>query len=241
VGITRSIVKRVGGKTADRAIDDVATRLAGLTASTIDTAIRTRGIAIAVDADVFRLAHPELDAGAVERQLVRERARRGGATGLASGLPSIVAGPGTLVEVAAALADAVAVTYGQVSLVLALAHLRGRPVSEVEKRRLDVLLTLGLAADVVKRDGVLLDADGISIDPRTTETLAPEVVGRINRQIGERIVAKVARRRATALAGRLVPLGVGVVVAGWEDYRMLGSVGKAAIRYLDMAEAAREP
>ncbi len=239
MGLTRTIVKRVGGKTVDRVLDDAATRLAGITATAIDATIRTRGTAIAVDADVFRLAHGELEPAALERQLVRERARRGGAAGLASGLPSIVPGAGTAVEVAAAFADAVAVTYAEVSLVLALCHLRGRDTSNVEARRLDVLLVLGLQAEVVKRVGNMLEADGVTIDPRATASLAPEVVGRINRDIGERIVAKVARRRAAVLAGRLVPLGVGVAVAGWEDFRLLASVGKTAVSYLDMSEPAR--
>ena len=50
---------------------------------------------------------------------------------------------------------------------------------------------------------------------------------------------KFARRRAIALAGRMMPLGIGVAVAGMEDFRSVGSAGSAARKYFDLVESAR--
>ena len=51
----------------------------------------------------------------------------------------MVVGPGTVVEVAAAFADSAAVTYAEVSLILALAHLRGRDIRDIEARKETVM------------------------------------------------------------------------------------------------------
>jgi hypothetical protein len=64
-----------------------------------------------------------------------------------------------------------------------------------------------------------------------------ELVGRVTRELGDRIVTKVAKRRAAGLVGRLVPFGVGVAVAGVEDYRWVASVGRTARRYFDQRHA----
>ena len=64
------------------------------------------------------------------------------------------------------------------------------------------------------------------------------MVGRINRELGDRVTMKFARRRAIALAGRMMPLGIGVAVAGVEDFRDVGSAGRAARKLFDLVEGA---
>jgi hypothetical protein len=239
MGLSTAIAKRVGGAAAGPALDEVANRFAEITRSALDTVVRTRAPMIAAEADIFRLLHPDLDQARLERAIIRARSRRGGATGVASGLPSMVVGPGTVVEVAAAFADAAAVTYAEVSLILALAHLRGRDIRDIESRRLDVLLSIGIQTGVVEiKDGMLRSGEHV-LDPAKLDDLPDEVVGRINRELGDRVGMKFARRRAIALAGRMMPLGIGVAVAGVEDFRSVGSAGGAARKYFDLVETAR--
>ncbi len=240
MGVGTGIAKRVGGRAAAPLIDEAAARLGVITRDVIDSVVRTRGVSIAADADVFRLRHPDLDAAALARALVRDRARRGGATGFATGLPSVIVGVGTAVEVAAALADAALITYAEVSLVLALAHLRGRDLEDIEARRLDVLLAIGLHRGAVRRgsDGSLR-AGPDRLDVATLDALPDAVVGRINRALADRVIAKVVRRRAAVLAGRLLPLGIGAAVAAVEDFRSVGGVGRSALKLFDLIDSAR--
>ena len=171
MGLSTAIAKRVGGVAAGPALDEVANRFAEITRSALDTVVRTRAPMIAAEADIFRLLHPDLDEARLERAIIRARARRGGATGVASGLPSLVVGPGTVVEVAAAFADAAAVTYAEVSLILALAHLRGRDIRDIESRRLDVLLSIGIQTGVVEiKDGMLRSGEHV-LDPAKLDDL----------------------------------------------------------------------
>jgi hypothetical protein len=239
MGLSTAIVKRVGGRALGPAIDELSNRFAVVTRSALDTVVRTRAAAIAADVDVFRLQRPGLDRPALERALIRHRARKGGLVGIASGLPSVVVGIGTAVEVAAAVSDAAAITYAEVSEVLAIAYLRGRDLADIESRRLDVLLTMGLATGAVKiKDGALYAGDR-RLDPAGLDELPDDVVGAINRDLADRVIMKFARRRAAVLAGRLLPLGIGATVAGVEDFRSVGGVGRMARKYFDLVDAAR--
>lgn len=239
MGLSTAIVKRVGGRAASPAIDEISNRFAVVTRGALDSVVRTRAAAIAADVDIFRLRHPGLDQARLERALIRDRARKGALVGIASGLPSLVVGVGTGLEVAAAFGDAAAVTYAEVSEILAIAHLRGRDLADIESRRLDVLLTMGLATGVVKfKDGALCAGDR-RLDPAALEDLPDDVVGAINRDLADRVIMKFARRRAAVLAGRLMPLGIGVTVAGVEDFRSVGGVGRMARKYFDLVDAAR--
>lgn len=240
MGMKGTIAKKVGSVAADRAFDELADRLAGATRTAIEQVVRTRGPAIAADADLFRLEHPELTGASLDRAYIRERARKLGGAGLVTGLPSVVPTIGTAVEIAAAATDAAALTYGQVSLVLGLSHLHGRDVTDLEGRRLDVLMVLGLDAGIVERDEAVLKAAGheIPLSSLSRKDLPDAVVGRLNRAVGERVVRRIANRRAKSLLARLLPFGLGVVVAGTTDYRAASSVGKAAQTYFDWLENA---
>jgi hypothetical protein len=239
MGLTATMSRQLGGKVADRLLDELAARTVGATRLAFDVVIDQRGASIAADADVFRLHRRAEDTRAAERALVRERARRGGAIGVASGLPSIMSGPGTAVGMAAALFDAGVVAYAEVSLILGVSHLRGRDVRDVASRRLDALLVLGLEAGAVTMKGHVISADSITIDLASAEDLPDEVVQRITRKVADQIILKVARHRARFMLGRLIPFGVGAAVAGIDDFKTVGSVGRAAIAYLDAVDAAR--
>jgi hypothetical protein len=233
------VSRHVTGAVGDRVLDELAGRLVGMTRLAFDTVIDQRGAGIAAQADVFRLVRRREDARAVERALVRMRSRHSGAFGVASGVPSVLAGPGTAVEMAAALFDAGVVTYHEIALVLALSHLRGRDVRDVASRRLDALLVLGLEAGAVRRNGAIVTVGDTKIDLATAEDLPDEVVQRITRKVADQIVAKVARRKARFMLGRLVPFGIGMAIAGIDDFRTIGSVGREAIAYLDAVDKAR--
>ena len=97
-------------------------------------------------------------------------------------------GPGTALEVAAAIGDAAAVTYAEVSMILAIAYLRGRDLTQIEQRRLDVLLVLGVEGGIVTVKDGALHTDAEPLDRAVMDDLPDEVVGRINRRLADRVI-----------------------------------------------------
>ena len=73
-------------------------------------------------------------------------------------------------------------------MILAIAHLRGRDISDIESRRLDVLLAIGIADGRRRDQGRHADERRSSaLDPAKLDELPDEVVGRINRELADRV------------------------------------------------------
>jgi len=243
VGLKRTAAFMVGMRALEPVVEQVAERLAVATERSIEEIVERRSVSIAVDADVFRLSHPGLAGDALDRALIAERRWRSAAMGALSALPGVVPGAGTSIEVVAAIADALNVTFQQIELALALDHLHGRDLRDKDQRILDVLLVLGLEAQVVQHKGDRLVAEDmdLSLDDLRTGGVPLEVVARLNRTVGERVVRRVARRRARVAVGRLIPAGIGVVVAAGADYLAVRSAGRAAMSYLEWIERIEHP
>ena len=59
-----------------------------------------------------------------------------------------------------------------------------------------------------------------------------ETLGDLNRELGGRVVKRIARRRARVLLGRELPFGLGVALGGVANYRSMHHLGRTAIKYL---------
>jgi hypothetical protein len=91
---------------------------------------------------------------------------------------------------------------------------------------------------VIERDQQRLVAEDMdfSLADLSVGGVPATVIGRLNKNVGERIVRRVAARRARASVGRLLPLGIGVAIAAGADYMALRSAGNAGVKYLDWLE-----
>jgi uncharacterized protein (DUF697 family) len=238
MGLKRAVLGFAGARAMEPLIGEVAERLTVATERAIEEIVERRGVSVAADADVFRLKHPELRGRDLEGALIADRRWRCAAMGAVSALPGVVPGAGTTIEVVAAVADALNITYQQVELVLAIAYLRGRDVTDENGRKLDVLLVLGLEAGVIAREKERLVAEDLdlTLEELRTNGVPAEVVARLNRTVGGRVVRRVARRRARVAVGRLIPAGIGVVIAAAADYLAVRSAGNAALEYFEWIE-----
>ena len=214
----------------------LAVRVGGGLLTAIDFARTQFATDTAVRADVMKIVRLDLDAGALERQLVRDVAWRSAARGAVSGIPAIVPVAGTMIELGAVVADSLLLTVAEARMVLGLCHLRGLDVNDIDRRRLDVLLVLSLAAGAGGIDGdvILVGAEELPLDLLRQAELPPGLSVRLCSTIGAEIVRRVAHRRSSGLLLRLMPGGVSVIAAAWSDWAATGSVGTQAIAYLDL-------
>src|SRR4249920_2404025 len=128
------------GFASNLAIDKLSERLAGATERGITTVVERRGGAVVRAAERLRAEHPGRSPSELSRVAIGRSSKRVAGTGAVSALPATLPGVGTAVEVGAALGDASLLTVAQTELVLLVAHLHGRPVTDVEGRKLDVLM-----------------------------------------------------------------------------------------------------
>lgn len=249
-GVTGALI---ASATRGRTVETVAD-LGGLSVSTlaervgtgmftaIDFAISQFATNIAVRTDVTRIVRRDLDARALERQLVRDVAWRSAARGAVSGIPAVIPAAGTVIELAAAVADALALTVTEARMVLALAHLRGLDVQATELRRLDIMIVLGMAAGAaeITGDTIRIGEEELSIEMLRSGAMTPDSAVALGSAIGADVVRKVARRRTSGILIRLLPGGISIVAAAWSDWRLTQNVGKQAVEYFDLVAPMQE-
>jgi hypothetical protein len=223
-------VGRMAAKTAiGRAADELAERLADQTEAAIDTAVRLRAPSLAAGVEVERLLYPDLAPDLFLAHLVRRRAKLSATIGAVTAAPAVFPGVGTAVALGASVADAGATLYGEVAMIVELAAATGRTVDNPAVLTVDVLIVLARDAGVEIPDELLVHAQRGEAAPGE---IPRETLGDLNRELGARVVKRIARRRARLLLGRELPFGVGVALGGVSNYRSMHSLGKTAIKHL---------
>jgi hypothetical protein len=217
-----------------RVVDELSVRLAGATEQAIDEIVRRRGDAIKTAVEVVRLRHPDATPNDVARMLVYQRSKLSAITGAVSALPGAFPGVGTATEIGAGLADAIALVYTQVALVMAVAAAYDHDLEAHDARAADVRVVLALDAGVAKfgKHGVEL-ADGQRLDPND-RSLSED----LNRELGALVVKRTARRRVRTLLGREIPFGVGVAIGAGANFKAMRHTGRTALRYYDFTAKA---
>lgn len=235
-GSSRNATVEAVAGVAELGVHPLIERIGAGMLTAIDFAVGQFASSAAVRADVTRVVRNELDERALERQVVRDAAWKGAARGAVSAIPAVIPAAGTAIELATAVADQLVRTVAEARMVLALAHLRGLDVQQVELRRLDILLVLGLSAGAAEIDGDIIRVQDleISIAELQSGSIPPEAALALGTAVGTDIVASIAKRRTAGVLLRLLPGGMSVVVAAWYDWRATGNTGKHAVAYFDV-------
>jgi hypothetical protein len=222
-------VSLISRAVSGRVVEELSVRLAGATEQAIEQIVRRRGAAVRTAVEVVRLRHPDATPSDVARLLVYQRSKLSAIAGAVSSLPGAFPGVGTATEIGAGLADAVALVYTQVALVLAVAAAYDHDLDDHDARAADVRAVLALDAGVAKfgKHGVELH-DGQRLDPHD-RTLSAE----LNRDLAELVVKRTARRRARTLLGREIPFGVGVAIGAGANFKAMRHTGRTALRYYE--------
>ena len=220
------------GRASAFVVDRVADRLAAATERGIAIVVERRGPAVARAAERLRAERPGAGPEELSRVAIARAARRAAGTGAVSALPAVLPGPGTAVEIGAAIGDASLLTVAQAELALTIAHLHGLPLDDLEARRLDVLMAMGVEAGVVdlRRDGSVRVLGTTYSRDELGRAAGGGLAARVSRRLATQVVARLARRRAHVLLGRELPvLGLGVA-AGYNLWSTR-TLGRAALRY----------
>jgi hypothetical protein len=224
------VVGRIAAKTAiARAAEELAERLSSQTEAAIDVAVRLRAPALAAGVEVERLLYPDLELDLFLAHLVRRRAKLSGAVGAVTAAPSVFPGVGTALALGSSVADAGLTLYAEVALIVELAAATGRPIDDASALTVDVLIVLARDAGVDISEELLIHSHRGDAGP---EEIPKETLADLNRELGARVVKRVARRRARVLLGRELPFGVGVTLGGIANYRSMHRLGKTAIKHM---------
>lgn len=152
--------------------------------------------------------------------LIRWQVTKAGTSGFLSGLGGFLTLPVTLP------ANITSVIYIQVRMIAAIAHMGGSDLKDDRVRTLVYVCLCGNAAkEVLKAAGVTI---GMKLTQQAIKNISREVLVRINKAVGFRLVTKFGQKGAVNL-GRAVP-AVGGVIGGSFDAVTTRAIGKVAKR-----------
>jgi hypothetical protein len=181
----------------------------------LEGAMKAREPRIRAKVEHLRATHPLSTNDQLARELIRSTRRRVAATGAVSSATAIVPGLGTALAIGTVTSQTLYALEQDVELVLGIATIYGHDLSGSEDRVLEALVVIGITGGVLKlRDGALVSGG---------QRLASRVLARV--------LSRILATRTAGVAGRLIPLGIGVAVGAGFDWASVTALGRAAIRY----------
>lgn len=177
--------------------------------------VQSREPAIHARVERLRATHPSATSDQLARLLIRSTRRRVAGTGALSGAAAIAPGLGTVLAIGSITGQTLYALEQEVELVLGVATVYGHDLGGSEGRVMEALVVVGLASGALKLREDVLVASG--------ERLAMRLVAKV--------LTKTAASRATRVAGRVIPLGIGVAVGAGFDWVAVTALGRAAMRY----------
>ncbi|HET7421184.1 MAG TPA: hypothetical protein VFL27_12455 [Candidatus Dormibacteraeota bacterium] len=181
----------------------------------LEGAVHGREPAILAKVGQLRATHPVATNEELARLLIRSTRRRVAGTGAVSGAAAIAPGLGTALALGTVTSQALYALEQEIELVLGVATIYGHDLRGSEGRVFEALVVVGLAGGALKLREDVLVVSG--------ERLALRLISKV--------LSKTVATRVTRVAGRLIPLGVGVAVGAGFDWVAVTALGRAAMRY----------
>ena len=166
------------------------------------------------------------------------------AQGAALALPGAIPGLGTAVQITAEVglmtADVALMIRNQAYLIFALGHIYGfsSRVTLIQ----DALVVIGLwsnALSLAKSGLVYVGAKVASAN--FAKHFPGKVLQAINRKVSTTILTKYGTKRGGIALGKLIPFGIGSLVAGGFNYLTMKAFKRQAIRYLSAKATGQKP
>jgi hypothetical protein len=181
----------------------------------------------------LRRAHPNLSKDALASRWANKICWRYASSGAATALPGSIPGLGTSAQVAleagAISGDLVYMLRCMAGLTIGVGLIYERDVEASFNQ--DFVRVLGLWCGVLTlgKEATVRLISKVAI--AQFQRVPAEIFKRINQRVGVTIVTKYGVKRGGVAVGRLIPLGVGVVVGGGFNLATMKGFKKAAVAY----------
>jgi hypothetical protein len=178
---------------------------------------------------LLRHQHPSVSPSGLIRVLEREYLAAVTGAGVAVGGAAAVPGVGTSMALAVSGGVMAANISASAFLVMAVAHVHGLDLREVERRK---TLLLG----VLLGDSAEPALQTVAVRPgrhwarEVLEAVPIESIRRVNRVLGRNFVTRYGTKQGILVLGRVIPFGIGAVIGGGGNYIVGSGVVRATRR-----------
>ena len=178
----------------------------------------------------LRRRHPEASVGDLATRIRQDFCRDLAALGGTAGAVSAVPGAGTAVRVAAGLSgEGLILLERSVRMVLAMAHVHGHELGELEIRKYALLRVLGTWAGATEGMVPFTTLVATGLGRRATEAIPMTAVHAVNKAVGKRVLVKWGSKTGAVRLGSVLPVGIGIVLGAGGNYAMGRGLARAAV------------
>lgn len=161
--------------------------------------------------------------------------------GVVSALPSVIPGVGTAVQVATEITT----ISGDLTLMLrwmaancyGIALIYDKDISSEFNQEFVRVLGLWCGAIQVAKVGTTKLATKIAV-VQFNRNVSGKVLQKINQRVGRTLLTKFGSKRGGIALGKLIPVGIGVLIGGGFNYFTMNSFKNSAIEYFKTDESA---
>ncbi len=190
------------------------------------------------DIALLRMNNPGKSAEELSRTYSNRVRNKYTSVGVATALPGIFPGLGTVAQIAmeagAVSADLILMLRWMAALCYGAGLIYGKDTEAGFED--EFTLVLGIWAGVVLPEkAALAKGERISVQ-HFDKHITDRIRNRMNQKVGRKLITKYGSKRGGAVLGRLVPFGIGAVVGGTFNYFTIERFGKAADGYFQNKE-----
>jgi hypothetical protein len=178
----------------------------------------------------LRSRMPDADVEALARRISRDFCRDLAAIGGTAGAVSAVPGPGTAVRVAAGVTgESVVLLERSIHMVLAVAHLHGHELEDLQARRYAIFRVLAVWAGAAEGMAPVTTMLATGLGKKATEAIPMAAVHAVNKAVGKRVLVKWGTKSGAIRLGSVLPFGIGAGLGAGGNYLMAKGLARTAV------------
>ena len=200
-----------------------------LLAGALNRALNLQRAAVGSHIYSLRCHHPSASPSKLVRVLERQYLAAVTGAGVAVGGAAAVPSVGTSVALAVSGGEVAANISASAFLVMAVAHVHGLDLREVERRK-TLLLGVLMGDSVESALQTVATRTGRHWAWEVVEAVPIESIRRVNRVLGRNFVTRYGTKQGILVLGRVLPFGIGALIGGGGNYIVGSGVVRATRR-----------
>jgi len=191
---------------------------------------------INTEIDELRKSHPKLNSNELSKKYSQKIIKNYTSFGVASALPSVIPGVGTLGQIAiegtTVTADLTLMLRLMAKICYGIGLINNKDMEQGFNR--DFIHVLGIWCGVIVSAKIAAEKIGTKVAiAQFNKNVSGKVLQKINNRVSVTIFTKWGTKRGGIALGKLIPFGVGAAVGGGFNYYTMNNFSKAAIKHYE--------
>lgn len=191
---------------------------------------------IKMEIDELKRSHPKLNNLELSQKYSKRIIKNYTSLGIASALPSVIPGIGTIGQIAiegtTVTADLTVMLRLMAKICYGIGVINDKDMEQGFNQ--DFIYILGIWSGVILSTKVAVEKIGTKIAiAQFNRNVSGQMLQKINRRVGTTLLTKWGTKRGGIALGKLIPFGIGATVGGGFNYYTMSGFSKAAIKHYE--------